>query len=95
MTDTLTALRADYEALGKRIAELEKESKPYNIEEAIRNGKEVPITIDFTPIVKSILIPRRAWVKYDGKETTIRLDNTQSGIYTALDIALTLGGSSD
>lgn len=28
MTDTLTALRADYEALGKRITELEKKQEP-------------------------------------------------------------------
>ena len=95
MTYTLADAKADYEALGKRIAELEKKQKPYNIEDAIRLGEEVPITINFAPIVKSILTPRRAWVKYDGNEVTIRLDNTQSGIFTALDIAFTLGGSSD
>ena len=89
MTDTLTALRADYEALGKRIAELEKQSCP------LEEGKEVSID-DYKQAAE--------FVRFWSGRVSVEQNSYGSWCVTlkypfnkeqCLKIARTLGGSSD
>ena len=101
MTDTLTALRADYEALGKRIAELEKNPNPCPLEE----GKEVRVVLHHGDIFgDGCSISPQAYVCVEDyprfsheayPHVVIRMPFGTSAITVAQGIVKACGGSSD